>query len=94
MSVIAQVKQQYGENYDKNQDAKDAIKTQEQQILDNMITEKVVAQKAKELNLLPDEAKLKTEVDKQYNDIKKQQFGNDETKFQDALKQAKFTEHH
>lgn len=92
MSVIAQAKQQYGENYDKNQDAKDVIKTQRQQVLDNMITEKVVAQKAKELNLLPDEAKLKAEVDKQYDDVKKQQFGNDETKFQEALKQQNFTE--
>lgn len=92
MSVIAQAKQQYGENYDKNADAMDVIKTQRQQILDNMITEKVVAQKAKEMNLLPDESKLKAEVEKQYNDIKKQQFGNDETKFQAALKQQNFTE--
>ena len=68
------------------------IKTQKQQILDNMITEKVVEQKAKEMNLLPDESKLKAEVDKQYNDVKKQQFGNDENKFQQALKQQNLTE--
>lgn len=92
MGIIAQVKQQYGENYDKNEDAKAAIKAQEQQVLENMITEKVVTQKAKELNLLPDESKLKTEVDKQLNDLKKQQFGNDEKKFQEALKQQNFTE--
>ncbi|MCH5138715.1 peptidylprolyl isomerase [Clostridiaceae bacterium UIB06] len=92
VSVIAQVKQQYGENYEKNDDAKQVLKTQRQQVLENMITEKVVEQKAKELKLLPDEAKLKTEVDKQYSDIKKQQFGNDETKFQAALKQQGFTE--
>lgn len=92
MSVIAQVKQQYGENYEKNEDAKQVLKTQRQQVLENMITEKVVEQKAKELKLLPDEAKLKTEVEKQYNDIKKQQFANDETKFQAALKQQNLTE--
>ncbi|MBC2580887.1 peptidylprolyl isomerase [Clostridium sp. DJ247] len=92
MQILAQAKQQYGENYDKNEEAKSAIKTQKEQILDEMIIEKVMYQKAKELKLLPDETKLKTEVDKQYDDIKKQQFGNDDKKFQDALKQQNFTE--
>jgi len=91
-SVIAQVKQQYGENYANNEDAKEVIKTQRQQVLDNMITEKVVEQKAKELKLLPDEAKLKTEVDNQYNEIKTKNFQNDEAKFQAALKQQNYTE--
>lgn len=92
VQVIDQIKQQYGDNYDKNQDAVSVLKTQKEQVLDNMITEKVIEQKAKELKLSPDEAKLKTEVDAQYNQIKKQQFGNDETKFQAALKQQNFTE--
>lgn len=92
MQLLAQAKQQYGENYDKNEEAQSAIKTQKEQILDEIITEKVMYQKAKELKLLPDEAKLKTEVDKQISDMKKQQFGNDDKKFQDALKQQNFTE--
>lgn len=92
VQLLAQIKQQYGADYAKNQDAESAIKTQEGQILDQMITEKVLYQKAKELKLLPDKSKIKAEADKQIADIKKQQFGNDETKFQAALKQQNFTE--
>lgn len=90
--VIGQIKQQYGESYEKNEDAKSVLKTQKEKILDGMITEKVIQQKAKEMKLLPDDAKIKTEVDKQYADIKKQQFGDDEKKLQEALKQQNFTE--
>lgn len=89
--VLAQVKQQYGENYEKNEEAKSMLKTQRQKILDNMITEKVVEQKAKELKVLPDDSKLKDDAAKQLDDIKKQQFGNDDKKFQDFLKQQDFT---
>jgi foldase protein PrsA len=92
IALLAQVKQQYGDNYSQNQDAESAIKTQESQILDQMITEKVLYQKAKELNLLPADSKIKSEADAQIANIKKQQFGNDETKFQAALKQQNFTE--
>lgn len=92
LQVTAQLKQQYGENYDKNEDAKSVLKTQKDQVLDNMVTEAVIEQKAKELKIAPDESKLKSEVDKQYDEIKKQQFGNDESKFQAALKQQNFTE--
>lgn len=92
MQLLAQVKQQYGENYEKNEDAKGIIKSEKEKILDKMITEKVITQKAKELKLSPDEAKLKTELDKQFGEIKKQQFGGDDKKFQEALKQQGFTE--
>ncbi|MBV7273323.1 peptidylprolyl isomerase [Clostridium thailandense] len=89
--VIAQVKQQYGENYEKNDEAKSTLKDQRTKVLDTMITEKVIEQKAKELKVLPDDSKLKDQASKQLDDIKKQQFGNDDTKFQDMLKQQGFT---
>lgn len=89
--VTAQLKQQYGENYEKNEEAKGILKEQRAKILDNMITQKVIEQKAKELNVLPDDSKLKTEANKQLEDIKKQ-FGNDNAKYQEALKQQNLTE--
>lgn len=92
MGVIAQIKQQYGEGYDKNEDAKSVLKTQKAQILDSMIEQKVIEQKAKELKVTPDDTKIKAEVDKQYASIKAQQFAGDEAKFQAALKQQNFTE--
>lgn len=89
--VIAQAKQQYGENYEKNEEAKSILKEKRTQVLDNMITQKVIEQKAKELNLLPDDSKLKAEASKQFDESKKS-FGNDNSKFQEALKQSDLTE--
>jgi foldase protein PrsA len=92
MGVIAQAKQQYGADYSQNTDAMSYIKTQKEQILDTMITEKIVEQKAKEMKLLPDASKLKNETAQRISDIKKQSFGGDENKFQQALKQQNLTE--
>lgn len=89
--VIAQAKQQYGENYEKNEEAKGILKEKRTQVLDNMIAQKVIEQKAKELNLLPDDSKLKAEASKQFDESKKS-FGNDNSKFQEALKQSDLTE--
>lgn len=89
--TITQVKQQYGENYEKNEEAKGLLKEQRVKLLDNMITQKVIEQKAKELKLLPDDSKLKTEASKQFDETKKS-FGNDSSKFQEALKQSNLTE--
>ncbi|MDW8801674.1 peptidylprolyl isomerase [Clostridium sp. A1-XYC3] len=91
MGVVAQLKQKYGENYDKNDEAKEILKTERQKVVDKMVTEKVIEQKAKELKLMPDESKLKTEVDKQYSDTK-QQFESSGAKFDEVLKKEGFTE--
>jgi foldase protein PrsA len=92
LQLIEQVKQQYGDNYSENDEAMEAIKIQKETILDNMITEKLLAQKAKELNLLPSESKVKADAETQINNMKKQYFDNDETKFKEALKNQGLTE--
>lgn len=92
IQLIAQVKQQYGENYKENEDAVNTIKTQKEQILDDLITNKVVAQKAKELKLLPDETKLKSDMETQIAQLKKQNFNDDAEQFNTALKAQGFTE--
>ena len=92
MQLISQAKQQYGEDYAKNDEAVSVIKNQKGQILDSMITMKVIEQKAKELKLLPDENKLKSEMNSQIAQIKKQQFGNNTEQFDAALKAQGFTE--
>lgn len=92
IQLISQIKQQYGEGYEENEDAINTIKTQKEQILDNLITNKVVEQKAKELKLLPDENKLKSDMETQITQIKKQQFNNDQEQFDAALKAQGFTE--
>lgn len=92
IQLITQIKQQYGENYKENEDAVNTIKTQKEQILDNLITNKVVAQKAKELKLSPDETKLKSDMETQIAQIKKQNFNDDTEQFNTALKAQGFTE--
>lgn len=92
IQLLSQAKQQYGSDYAKNDEATSAIKTQKEQILDNMITTKVIEQKAKELKLLPDESKLKSDMDKKIDDIKKQNFKGDTSQFDAALKAQGFTE--
>ena len=92
IQLMTQVKQQYGENYKENEDAVNTIKIQKEQILDNLITNKVVAQKAKELKLSPDETKLKSDMETQIAQIKKQNFNDDTEQFNTALKAQGFTE--
>lgn len=88
--VASQIKAQYGENYEKNSEAKEILKTQRTQLLDLLIVDKIVQQKAKELKVVTDEKKLDGEVSKQYDEVKKSY--KDEKQFTEALKSAGFTE--
>jgi len=89
--VIDSLKKQYGDDYLKNEQAKEAFKQQQTQNLDNMVSEKVFLQKAKDLKLIPEEAKLQEEVDAKLKEIKAM-YGNDDAQFKEALKAANFTE--
>ncbi len=88
--VITQFKAQYGENYATNAEAMEQLKAQKQQVLEGLITEKIITRKIEELKLMPTEAKLKEEIDKQLADIKKS-LETDE-KYKEALAQASLTE--
>jgi foldase protein PrsA len=88
--LIAQFKAQYGDNYTTNTDAMTAFKTQKGQLLDQMITERLVLQKAKELNIGQDEKAVQTEVDAQYAEAKKNY--TSETEFTSALTSSGYTE--
>lgn len=92
LQLIQQAKQQYGDDYSKNEEAMSTIKSQKDQILDNMITEKVLEQKAKELNIAPSDSKVKSDTQTQIDKMKSQYFGNDESKFKEALSQQGLTE--
>lgn len=89
--VIDSLKKQYGDDYLKNEQAKEAFKQQQTQNLDNMVSEKIFLQKAKDLKLVPEEAKLQEEVDAKLKEIKAM-YGNDDAQFKEALKAANFTE--
>ncbi|MGJ0908661.1 peptidylprolyl isomerase [Clostridium botulinum] len=88
--VVNQMKMQYGEEFEKSEQGKEAIKEQKKQILDEIITEKVLLQKGKELKIIPKDEELNKEVDKKFNEIKAV-YNNDEKKFEETLKSTGFT---
>jgi foldase protein PrsA len=88
--VITQFKAQYGENYANNAEAMKQLKDQKAQVLQGLITEKIIMRKVNDLKLMPTEAKLKEEIDKQLADIKKSL--ETDAKYKEALTQANLTE--
>jgi foldase protein PrsA len=89
MQQLTQLKTQ-SPDVEKTDAGKAQIKQLKQQVLDQMISEKVVLQQAKKLNINTDDKTVSDEVQKQFDDIKKG--FSDDQKFQDALKQAGYTE--
>ena len=90
LATLAQMKAQYGEKYDTNKEAMDALKTQKGKVLDGIVTEKILVAKATEMKVVPADAKLTEDTNKKFDDAKKS--FNDDAKFADALKQQGFTE--
>lgn len=70
VQLIATIKSYYGENYETDADAMSYLKTQKTSILQQMVTEELVLQKAKELNIGQDEAAVQAEIDAKYAEIK------------------------
>ncbi|MBU3190870.1 peptidylprolyl isomerase [Clostridium bowmanii] len=89
-AVMKQIETQYGANYKDNAEAMTEITKQKQQVLEGLITEKIVIYKANELKVMPTEAKLNEEIAKQLAEIKKS-LGTD-AKYKEALTQANLTE--
>lgn len=88
--AIKALKAQYGDNFASDEQGKQTLQTQRKNMLDQMINEQIVIEKAKELKIMPTDAELKTETDKKLADTKKQ-YGDD-AKFKDALSQYGITE--
>lgn len=88
--LIAQIEQQYGTDYTKNEEAMAALKEQKGKLLDNMITVQLFLQKAKELKLVPSDSEMNKEVDAQYKKIKSGY--KTDAEWKSALSQAKYTE--
>lgn len=89
LQQIAQAKAQNA-NFGKDDSSNEQIKSIKSQVLEQMITEKVVLLQAKALNVNLDDPKIAEKTQKDFDDIKKT-FADD-TKFADALKQAGYTE--
>ena len=90
MQLKAQYESQYGADYTKNTDAMGQFNTQKKNILDQMVTERLILQKAKELNIGQDDKAISAEVDAKIADVKKNYKTDDE--FKTALKSSGFDE--
>lgn len=85
VSVLQQYKTQYGDNFLTNSQYKDQYVQQEKQMLDNMITEKILVKKADELKVAPkDDAEKKKLTDAKMDELKK-------SYTEDAIKKSGFT---
>lgn len=89
LQQIAQLKAS-DSNYENEAANKDNIKSIKSQVLDDMITVRLILQQAKKLGINADDPKIAEEVKKDFDDIKKT--FNDDKKFAAALKQAGYTE--
>ena len=88
--VLKELEAQYGANYKTNEEAMAALKGQKEQVLEGLINEQVVVRKVQDLKLMPTEAKIKEDIDKQLADIKKSL--ETDAKYKEALTQASLTE--
>jgi foldase protein PrsA len=86
----AQLKQQYGDDYATNDKVKDQITELKQNQLNNLVTEKILLQKATELNIKPSDDEINSKIDDQINQIKTQY--TEEGQFESVLEQNGFTE--
>lgn len=80
---------QYGEDYDTNEELAETVKSIRLQSIDMLVEEKVLELKATELNLLPTDEEVKAEVDT-YLENQKVSLGGEE-KFTAALTEANLT---
>lgn len=87
-----QLKQQYGSNYASNSTAADQLKQAKTQMLDEMVTEDLLLQKAKTLKLVPSDSAINAEVKKQYDSLRSQDQYKKDSDWKAALTQNGFTE--
>ncbi|WP_138203389.1 peptidylprolyl isomerase [Haloimpatiens lingqiaonensis] len=89
VKAIESAKAKYGNDYEKNEEAKSQLKETRKSVLDELTMEMVIMQKAKELKVY-DEKKIEEEVNKQFDAIKKNY--KDDKEFKKEMTAGGFTE--
>jgi len=64
-SVISQLKQQYGDNYLQDSEAKSTLTAQRKEMLTQLVNQKILLKKAEDLKVVPSDADLAKAVDEQ-----------------------------
>ncbi|KOA18779.1 foldase protein PrsA 1 precursor [Clostridium homopropionicum DSM 5847] len=89
--LVAQLKQQYGENYLQSKDAVSYLQQSKKSIIESMTTEEALIQEAEKLKVVPTEEELNKTVNQQIEDYKKSQNITDDAKLEEALKAQNIT---
>jgi len=82
-SVITQLKEQYGDDYESNETAKSTLTEQRKSALEQLVQQKILLNKANELGVAPTEDELNKVVDEQLEQYKEVYGGED--KLNEAL---------
>ncbi|MEG2353175.1 MAG: peptidylprolyl isomerase [Clostridium sp.] len=88
--VESVIKEKFGEDYEKNPEAKNILTQQRLQVADSMLFEKVILIKAKELKVIPEEKELNEEIEIRLKEIKDEY--ESEEKYQETLIAQSVTE--
>ncbi len=88
--IGAQLKQQFGDDYETNSKVADQVKQAKQQGLSNLVTEKILLQEADKLGLKPSDDELNSKVDDTINQYKAQY--SEEGQWESVLEQNGLTE--
>lgn len=89
--VSKQLEQEYGEKYAQNTKAKEILKGQKLQILNEITMEEALMQEAEKLKVIPKEEELNKEIDKKIADYRKEQKLEEDKKYEDMLKENGLT---
>lgn len=87
--IIDQIKAQYGEDFDKNDQGKALLEDQKKKVLDYLVNLNMFTIKNEKLNIISNED-LNKEIDKRYDEIKAA-YGDD-AKLEEAMKQEGLTQ--
>jgi foldase protein PrsA len=84
--VLKSIENQYGKDFANTKEGQDLLKSQKEQYVDQMINNKLILQKGKELNVIPDDKTIDDKTNEMIDGYVKSVGGED--KFKEQVKQA------
>lgn len=90
-SNIATLKQQYGNDYLENEDAKSQLQQYYESAVDQLVEQKLLYLEAKKKKLVPDLNNIDAEVQKEMDMTKEENFNNNDKQFETGLKNYGYT---
>lgn len=90
-NALAQMKEQYGENFQQSADIKEKLKEMKLQVLNILTLEKAIVSEAEKLKVIPTEEQLKKDIDGEIVSFKKMRGIKDDKQLEQMLKSSGLT---